>query len=716
MKQSPLKKILKGALVGLVSGFFIWVLSETLLHQLFFRMEAQTYDWRLKRVLEPRKNPIDDIVIIDVDERSVKKLGSYHQWPRTYWETMIKNLKQAGVSIVGTDFIFDPDRRHPDEDKAFQQAIRESGIVCSALYFVEADTENFQPAMTSEPEGLDYRRFIYQVPEPLFQNLIRQDRLEPADPSFLNASYTAGFVNLFPDPDGVLRRIPLFLRFNQNVYPAFAFQIALKLLNARGFDYNRSHSRLVLKTDNKPPVEIPIDKYGQMLINYEGGFKTFRYISFYDVLMNFAPPEFFNGKVVLIGSSLTGLFDLRAIPLQGIFPGVEVNANVVYQILNNKFIFRLSDLSNFLFIMLIGLISGILLMYPKPLASIIFTIILLILASIAGMWFLESYRYWLPVTAPIFTILITFASTYIYRYIFEERDKRRIRKTFSHYVSSSVVDVVLKNPEKLKLGGEKKVCTALFSDVAGFTTISEKLEPEALVALLNEYLTDMTDIVFEYNGMLDKYEGDAIMAVFGAPIELPDHAELACLSGLKMQKRLAELREKWKKEGKPELRARIGINSGEMVVGNMGSHTRFDYTVMGDSVNLASRLEGANKLYDTAIMIGENTYELVKDKFLTRPLDMLRVKGKKKPVKVYELIATKDETMSPEFREMLTQYHKGFENYLMRHWEWAMNHFRQALQIKSDDGPSRLYLLRCQEFMNNPPSDDWDGVFVMKTK
>ncbi len=264
--------------------------------------------------------------------------------------------------------------------------------------------------------------------------------------------------------------------------------------------------------------------------------------------------------------------------------------------------------------------------------------------------------------------------------------------------------------------GERKIITILYVDIAGFTTISEQMSPEKLVTLLNEYLTEMTNIVISNQGMLDKYEGDAIMAVFGAPVEMPEHAELACRSALQMQTRLEKLRLQWEKEGKPALHCRIGINSGDMVVGNMGSHNRFDYTVLGDSVNLASRLEGANKLYDTKIMIGEETYNLVKDKFVSRPLDLLRVKGKNKPVKVYELIAENNNSLPQEFLEMLKEYNEGFENYLKCNWEWAANHFRQVLQIQKQDGPSRLYLLRCQEFQTNPPSEDWDGVFTMKTK
>jgi adenylate cyclase len=279
-----------------------------------------------------------------------------------------------------------------------------------------------------------------------------------------------------------------------------------------------------------------------------------------------------------------------------------------------------------------------------------------------------------------------------------------------------VVEELLANPDKIKLGGEKKECTVFFSDVAGFTTIAEQLTPEALVRLLNDYLTEMTNIVFKYDGMLDKYEGDAIMAVFGAPISQPDHAYKACAAALEMQEQLIKLRELWGKQGRPQLHARCGINSGQMVVGNMGSENRFDYTVMGDAVNLGARLEPANKQYRTKIMIGEQTYKLAGDQIIVRGLDLLRVKGKTEPVKVYELLGTKAQGITDKKQQVLDIFNKGFENYLTQNWETAMNYFQQALKIDHMDGPAITYVRRCEQFGQNPPGKDWDGVFTLQTK
>lgn len=426
--------------------------------------------------------------------------------------------------------------------------------------------------------------------------------------------------------------------------------------------------------------------------------------------------EYFNNKVVIVGASAPGLSDLRSTPWQPSFPGVEVHANVFYQLINRKFIHELSKSGEFLFILILGIVAGLLFTFLRPVGGVIAGMAFYILVFV-GVWLVFAFKLlWMPLIAPFLTVLLTYTTHYAYRYRVEERDKREIKKIFSHYVSASVVDELLKKPEMVKLGGEKKFCTVLFSDLAGFTNLSEATSPEELVKLLNEYLTEMTHIVLNNQGTLDKYVGDAIMAIFGAPIDVENHALSGCKTALLMQRALEKIRQDWKKRNLPELNQRIGINSGPMVIGNMGSDIRFDYTAIGDSVNLGARLEGANKQYGTGIMISDATYQLVQGEVITRPLDMLRVKGKNEPVKVYELVALRGETLDVKTREALNYFQQGYEYYLARHWDWASNQFRQALQINGGDEPSRLYLERCEEFLKNPPGQDWDGVYNMKTK
>jgi len=273
---------------------------------------------------------------------------------------------------------------------------------------------------------------------------------------------------------------------------------------------------------------------------------------------------------------------------------------------------------------------------------------------------------------------------------------------------------MLKDPSKLKLGGDKKHLSVLFSDIRGFTTVSESLTPEELVHLLNEYLTAMTDIVFKYDGLLDKYMGDAIMAVYGAPLDQPDHAERACRTALDMMEQLKILQKKWESEGKPVLNIGIGVNSGDMVVGNMGSEMRFDYTVMGDSVNLGSRLEGINKEYGTNIVISEFTYNEVKDRLICRELDSVRVKGKLLPVKIYELLG--DRKDEEKWGPLLRSFDEGLAAYKGQRWDEATGAFRNVLKIHLEDGPAGIYVIRCAALKANPPEGDWDGVFTMTKK
>jgi adenylate cyclase len=302
----------------------------------------------------------------------------------------------------------------------------------------------------------------------------------------------------------------------------------------------------------------------------------------------------------------------------------------------------------------------------------------------------------------------------VYRYITEEREKKKIRGAFQYYLTASVINEMLKDPSKLKLGGDKKDLTVLFSDIRGFTTISEKLTPEDLVHLLNEYLTEMTNLVFKYDGLLDKYMGDAIMAVFGAPLDQPDHALRACRTALGMMDELKKLQEKWADEGRPVFDIGIGINSGDMVVGNMGSDMRFDYTVMGDMVNLGSRLEGINKEYGTNIVISEYTYAVVKDALFCRELDSVRVKGKKLPVKIYELLGEKKD--AEKWEKAVSLFEEGLSKYKQALWDEAIAAFRKVLEVRQDDAPAKLYIDRCEELKKNPPEGSWDGVFTMTRK
>jgi adenylate cyclase len=322
---------------------------------------------------------------------------------------------------------------------------------------------------------------------------------------------------------------------------------------------------------------------------------------------------------------------------------------------------------------------------------------------------------WLYLVTPLGAQGFVFIMATLINYYGEGREKSAVRSAFSRYLSPKVVEAVLDNPDMLSLGGSRRVMTCFFSDLAGFTSISEALSPEDLVQLLNRYLSIMTKVILRHGGTVDKFEGDAIMAFWGAPLIQEDHARRACMAALEQQAEMDKFRAWAISEGLPELRVRMGLNTGPMIVGNMGSEERFDYTVMGDSVNLASRLEGANKAYNSYIMISETTYSEVEDHVEVRELDLLRVKGKQEPIRVFELMAAAGQ-LSPEKRALRAEYEKGLSLYRAMEFEKAATAFEAALAMTPDDGPSQVYRERCRAYQKEPPSPDWDRVFTMTSK
>jgi len=385
-------------------------------------------------------------------------------------------------------------------------------------------------------------------------------------------------------------------------------------------------------------------------------------------------------------------------------------------LLNKDFISQPDSLSVYLIIILAVVLTFLITRFLPTLWSTMASLALIVVYVLVTIYIFTESKFLLEIVNPVLIIAFSYVGHTLFHYLQTQQEKKMLRGAFAHYVPEKVVQEIINNPDTLQLGGEEREITVIFSDVAGFTSISEQLTPAELVLLLNEYLTAMTNIVLENNGIIDKYEGDAIMAEFGMPVPNDDHPQAACRTALKMQHKLVEMRKKWKAEGKPELEARVGINTGDVIVGNMGSDTVFDYTVMGDPVNLGSRLEGANKMYNTFIMISEFTHEYVKNDFYARPLDLIRVKGKSKPVEVFELIAEINDDIDSKYLEMLTAYQKGIDFYRIREWRSAIESFDFCLQLLPDDYPSKLYRKRCLEFKINDPGPNWDGVFTMTTK
>lgn len=609
---------------------------------------------------------------------------------------------------------------------------------------VRGDKDPFKTL--SFDESLDYLRA-----EILFNPIQSVEKWWINIPQIAEVTKYSAFFNTHLDNDGVIRRSDLVVQKGNQYIPSLAFKMYLLAnkfipnveLTTNPYDpFSKSVSQIELRNDeDQPQGIIPGNHKGQVLINYAGKQQMFPHVSVSELFNNkeeikikkrvynsskdlwevtasiVNKKEFFKDKYIIFGATAQGIYDLRVTPFEENYPGLETHANILDNLIRNDFLQKSDKEKIFmpLFLFFFGTIFSFLLSNFGALWGLIATFFSLVSIYIIDKNFLFNKGIVINILFPISFILTIYTILTFYKYFTEEKKKRELKGTFSKYVSPAIVDEILKDPSNLELGGKKQHMTVFFSDVRGFTTISEKLDPRALSDLLNSYLTPMTELVFKHQGTLDKYMGDAIMAFFGAPLADPKHANKACSCALEQIEKLKVIQNRLKEEGLPAIDIGIGINTGEMSVGNMGSETVRNYTVMGDSVNLGSRLEGINKEYGTRIIISEFTQsEIDKDRFFTREIDWVKVKGKNKPVRIFELLgenSIKDDTLN-----MLTHFQQGFELYHSQSWDKSISAFEKGLTHRPDDPVSILYIKRCKEYLETPPPSDWDGVFTMKTK
>jgi adenylate cyclase len=538
------------------------------------------------------------------------------------------------------------------------------------------------------------------------------------------ASY--GFFNINPDPDGTLRRGLLIVRYqDQDFFPSLAMQVLREYEKIPDQEIAAYISEDGLERIQFGPHNLRLWHDGSVLINYAGPYHTYQHYSMWDVLSGAVPAKAFKDKIVLVGGTALGIGDLRSTPFEkqdAGYMGVEVHANIIDNLLHSdekgrSFLTRglYEELIDTGFILLFGLAFGFWFSRIKPLYS---TISLFLTLGVFAWFIYFSFAHWglwLSCVIPAGTLVVNYAVITSFRMIFEEGEKRRIRKSFSQYLSPGVIALIEKDPQKyIRPGGETKELTVMFSDIRGFTTLSEGLTADELVLLLNEYLGEMTDVLFRNLGTLDKYIGDAIMAFWGSPYPQNDHAYRACVCALEMVRTLEKLNARWQAEGRKQISIGVGLNTGLVNVGNMGSAKRLAWTVMGDNVNLASRLEGMTKEYRGRIVISEGTYRQVADQFVCRDLDKIRVKGKHQPVTIYELLDYASE--KEKYEPLLSRFNHAMEAYREQDWQEAAGRLGEMLTRFPDDGPTQIFLDRVLEFMQNAPEPDWDGVYVMKTK
>lgn len=705
-------------------------------------MELKAFDFHF--LYRGKVEPGKEVVIVAVDQKSIDSLGRW-PWPRTTIAEIIEKLNGGGAKVIAFDMIFS----EPDESlglgviKGLKKRLKGKGRdVTSEIEAVEkmADSDaRLAYVLKNSPSVIlgyffftsleEIRHFEKQAPYLITSRYTSVRYLEKGAPLpdmltavgveeniriISDAAQDFGYFNINPDSDGTVRWVPLAVKYKDDFYPHLSIEAVRKyldspplLLNVAGYGVDS------IQIGNRT---LSVDERGRLLINYRGPQKTFPHYSFSDVLSGAVPADAFKDRIVLVGATAIGIYDMRVTPFSGTFPGVEIHANVIDNILQGDFIIRPDWIVIFdiLAIFLLGLSISIVIPKIKALYAMLSTIGLVSSYIILDNYVFDAWRIWLTEVYPVFTIVFVSTCVTTYQFMTEERKKKQIKDAFSHYVAPSLINEILKDPDKLVLGGEERRLTVLFSDIRGFTTISESLKPQVLVTLMNNYLTPMTDIVLKNEGTVDKYMGDAIMAFWGAPIWQEDHSKRACRAALDMLKKLSELQIEWEKAGLPRIDIGVGISTGRVTVGNMGSNTRFDYTVMGDTVNLGSRLEGINKEYGTHAIVPKYTYEDVKDEFVLRPLDLIKVKGKVIPIKIYELMG--DMSEMEKLRGIVEGFEAGLSYYWGKKWDMAEESFNNVMKLRQDDGPSRVFLSRIKELRKTELPPDWDGVFVMTKK
>ncbi|MCK5873934.1 MAG: adenylate/guanylate cyclase domain-containing protein [Alcanivoracaceae bacterium] len=730
-------KWLRTSLLVLICGLFV-------LHSIYLprlplldTLERATYDIRLRMTVP---GGVDDrIIIADIDEKSLTALGHW-PWDRgilaRFMDTMFDHYQ---VKSVGYDVLFaepdtDPgvtalrgmaekdlrgDRQFQriwkqlgptlDFDQQFADSFRDRNVVLGYVFAHGQDSRlNVLPPPAAElPESFVGR---LELPQP--QGF--SGNLEVLQSTAWGGGF---FDNPTIDIDGVFRRVPLLQEFEGKLYGS----LALSMVRA---SRNDPSIELILDTQsNYPFVDalrlgeqvIPLAPLATVLVPYRGGAYSFPYYSITDILEKKIPEEKLRGRIVLVGSSAPGLKDQRTTPLETTYPGVEVHANLIAGLLDNNIKRQPGWVIavEFFLLLTISIVLGLINARLEPMRSLIVTMAAL-LAVVVGNMYAWHNNLVLPLASPVMLILFIFVFQTLWGFFVEARDKRMLAKLFGQYIPPELVEEMAESPDKISVSGESRDMTVLFSDVRGFTTISEGLDPHALTQLMNEMLTPMTHVIHHHRGTIDKYMGDAIMAFWGAPLNDDNHARHALEAGLEMVKALPQINQRFRNKGWPEINIGVGLNSGVMSVGNMGSEFRMAYTVMGDAVNLGSRLEGLTKQYGVNIIVSEFTKAKVPD-YSFLELDRVRVKGKDEPVIIFEPLGATDK-QPQELLDRIERFHTALLDYRQQRWDVA----ESAMKALAEEEPQRkiygIYLERIEHFREDPPDIDWDGVFTHTSK
>lgn len=710
-------------------------------------LDARLYDYRM--LLSLPHSTDDRIVILDIDEKSLKQEGRW-PWGRDKLARLVDDLfDHYGVVTVGFDVVFaEPDtssglqvlqelgrkqfkdvaqfqsvlgqiRPALEYDALFAAKLKQRNVVLGYYFSNSAAGEQ-----SSKSGALPPSIFARGAFQGRAVNFVQWDGYGANLPELQASVATAGHFNPLVDFDGVVRRIPMLVQHDGAYYESLSLAVVRSVLGwpriVPGFASTQSKDYgglewLTLEAE-QGNLTIPVDAQVSTLVPYRGPRGTFKYLSITDVLHHRVPLAELQDRIVLVGTTAPGLMDMRSTPVGEVYPGVEVHANMISGIISQTLKQSPPYMvgANVVLLLLLGMALSLVLPLLTPVRGM-----LLALGALAAdvalnriLW--DHADLAMPLAGGLLLIVVLFGLNMTFGYFVESRAKRQITGLFGQYVPGELVDEMAKHPESVSMEGDSREMTILFSDVRGFTTISEGLEPKELSELMNEFLTPLSRIIYEQRGTIDKYMGDCIMAFWGAPLADAEHAQHAILAGLRMQRKLAELQPHFKARGWPEIHIGVGINTGRVSVGNMGSEVRIAYTVMGDAVNLASRLEGITKEYGAQVVVGETTRQAA-PQFVYRELDMVRVKGKDKPVAIFEPLGLTGEVGQATLDE-IKLFHQALRSYRRQEWDKAELEFLSLHNMAPASKLYQVYAERVALCRANPPGAEWDGVFVFKTK
>ncbi len=729
----------------LLTGFILTVLVALLCYMrpaFFDYMLYKIYDIHLQN--HHRSEQTHMPIVVDIDDASLKAYGQW-PWPRYRISRLMEKIKASGVLSIGIDILFaEPDRTSlstidasmkkyfkdslgrqqsviaeqlpeivMDNDKTLAQTFSKGGFVLGYT-FSFGNENNIEDARLIKP----LNAAIIETPgaTDISGTVYTPSGVIPPLELLSTSAKNTGFFNTTPDHDGVLRATPLFMLFNGKLYPNLSLATLLAALG---------NPQVAVKLDQRGvqsmrigPLTVPLDEAGRFYVHFRGAGNQFKTIPAAQFLENKIAPGSLKGKIAIVGTSAAGLKDLKATPLDPELMGAQVHTTVIDNILKKDFIlwpkwYRGAEI---FMVFLFGGLTTLAIVWARPWMTLVFSFLISLVIWQCSVYAFREKQMFL---SPLYSFIIlglNFSVLALLKFYFSEKKRLFLKKAFSNYVSDDLIEDIVRHPEMLKLGGQVKTASVLFCDLKNFTNISEARTPHEIVDIMSRYFEEMTRYVFKYKGSLKEYIGDEMMALFGAPLSAKDHAVNACHAALESQAFLSRLRQGNDPSGLPPLYARTGVNTGEMLIGNIGSKFRFSYGAMGDNVNLGSRLEGLNKIYGTKIIIGQNTARYAKDHFRLRMLGAVAVKGKTRPEQVYELIAGKDDRLEDNHLFALDCYETGYNHYKKQEWDKAIENFTKAHALWPKDISCQVMIQRCTMYKQMDYIENFDGVFIERRK